>query len=675
MPDLKLLRIESGDDQKSLIDKSNSNFSNVILFGGGPYGKIGQEGSQGNPGLTGPRGSYGDLGIRGTIWEVTDIYPGTTGYLNGDFWLNTQIDSGLPIYQFNGNTWGSYGFNLISQDLFRVYSPVPTSIGNSEYSGYYLSSTNPDKYTLVISDNSLVGATASTNPQYSKFVISSNGSISGRPILEFAKADNLSNSALYSKNPRFIWESFTASDTYSLRLLVSDSFFVDVPNSELSLKVTGNNGPGLTSRSSGLRVNLSGSQGLFMKSTYGRIIFNFTSNGYALFSNRNLTYLTDNFSLPVRFSFNSKPTDLNPPLYLISNKSYVGGLRHKTNVSPSRSSTLFRVYNSTDLLVNLFANGDLFYNKRVTSVQAPQLPSTTVTGLAYTGSSGGGGGTGTPVTVNWVTVVPTVIVPDYVSVYRINASNGVDYLVSLSSVSSPRGICLWTPSEGGIGLNDNGGWLQLLNPLESITIRVRASGTDYFRFIGLGSGVSYTTAPFDPSGSFQAIDLTNTNTLGVSDAEFTIVNLTSSTSSTRNSYVKWFKVFYSAWGGTLNATKCGYMYAQIVQSSFVNSGSIVMSTWALYKTAPGTPGTLASGSSLTPLSPYYFTGSLSAGTSFSSSVTFASSPTTVTATLTIYPSATVFNGTITGSGTSRTVTWTGIDLSTSTAYKVSIGGV
>ena len=673
MPDLKLLRIESGDDQKSLIDKSNSNFSNVIAFGGGPYGKIGQEGSQGNPGLTGPRGSYGDLGIRGTIWEVTDTYPGTTGYLNGDFWLNTRIDSGLPIYQFNSNTWSSYGFNLISQDLFRLYSPVPTSTGDSGYSGYYISSTNPDKYTLVISDNSLAGATASANPQYSKFVISSDGSISGRPILEFAKADNLSNGTLYAKNPRFIWESLTASDNYSLRLLVSDSFFVDVPNSELSLKVTGNSGTGLTSKSSGLRVNLSGSQGLFMKSTFGRIIFDLTINGYVLFSNRNLTYLTDNFTLPVRFSFNSAPSDIIPPLYIISNKSYVGGLRHKTNVSPSRSSTLFRVYNSTDLLVNLFANGDLFYNKRITSVQAPQAPTTTSTGSAHSGSSGSGGGTGTPITVNWVSVVPTVVSPDATSTNRINASNGVDYLVSLASVSSPRGVCLWTPSEGGSALNDNGGWLQFLNPLESITIRVRASGTAYFRFIGLGSGVAYTTAPLDVSGSFQAIDLTNSNSLGVSDAEFTIVNLTNSTLSARNSYVKWFKVFYSAWGGTLNATRCGYMYAQIVQSSFTNLGSLTMVSFSLSQTLPFST-LLAAASFFTPTSVTYFNGYYNLGTSLSSSITFSGSPAIVTATLTLYPSATVISGTVSGSGTSRTITWTGVDLSTTTAYRVSIGG-
>jgi len=70
MPDLKLLRIEEGDNQKNLVDKVNSNFSNIITFGGGPYGKLGQEGPEGDKGATGPVGSYGDMGARGSIWVV-----------------------------------------------------------------------------------------------------------------------------------------------------------------------------------------------------------------------------------------------------------------------------------------------------------------------------------------------------------------------------------------------------------------------------------------------------------------------------------------------------------------------------------------------------------------------------------------------------------------------------
>ena len=451
MPDLKLLIIEDGDDQKSLIDKTNSNFSNLLAFEGGPYGKIGPVGPEGDQGITGPVGSYGDLGQRGSIWKVSSENPGTTGYFDGDFWLNMGPGLGVPIYQYNNNSWGSYGFNLVSQDLFRVYSPLPTSAGDSSYSGYNFSSINPDRYTLVISDNSLVGATASTNPQYSKFVISTNGATSGRPILEFAKVDNLSSSSLYTKNPRFIWTNTSAN--YDLSFLVTDSLLVDVPSGDLGLKITGNSGSGLVYKSKGLTLNLSATQGLYLNSISGRIIFDMGATGYAFFSNRNIKYASDSFTLPVRFEFNSESTDVNPPIRLISNKSYLSGLRHKTNVTPSRNSNLFKVYNTSELLVNLFANGELFYNKRVTSIQAPQSPTTTSTGTAYTGGSGGGGST---VTVNWVAAVPTAISQESSSTNRINVSNGIDYQVSLSSVSAQRGIYLWTPATGGVSKNDNG---------------------------------------------------------------------------------------------------------------------------------------------------------------------------------------------------------------------------
>ena len=150
MPDLKLLRIEEGDNQKNLVDKVNSNFSDILSFGGGPYGKIGDQGPQGEPGQTGPAGSYGGMGGRGSIWTVGPTDPGLTGYINNDFWLNTTTGLGNPIYQFSGSEWSPYGFSLLSQDLFRVYSNIPTSAGNSTYNAYTLTSVNPSNYTLVL---------------------------------------------------------------------------------------------------------------------------------------------------------------------------------------------------------------------------------------------------------------------------------------------------------------------------------------------------------------------------------------------------------------------------------------------------------------------------------------------------------------------------------------------
>jgi hypothetical protein len=42
--------------------------------------------------------------------------------------------------------------------------------------------------------------------------------------------------------------------------------------------------------------------------------------------------------------------------------------------------------------------------------------------------------------------------------------------------------------------------------------------------------------------------------------------------------------------------------------------------------------------------------------------------------LILYPSGTTIAGSISGSGTSRTVTWINVNLSTSSSYEVRIGG-
>ena len=64
MEELKLLLLEKGDSQENFIDKVNFNFSQIISFEGGPYGKIGPEGKTGNKGNVGPTGSFGYQGIR-----------------------------------------------------------------------------------------------------------------------------------------------------------------------------------------------------------------------------------------------------------------------------------------------------------------------------------------------------------------------------------------------------------------------------------------------------------------------------------------------------------------------------------------------------------------------------------------------------------------------------------
>lgn len=559
MPDLKLLRIEEGDNQKVLVDKVNSNFSDILTFGGGPYGKIGDQGPQGDPGQTGPVGSYGGMGGRGSIWTIGPTDPGLTGYINNDFWLNTRTGLGNPIYQFSDSGWNPYGFGLLSQDLFRVYPNVPTSSGNSTYNAYTLTSVNPSNYTLVLSDNSLVGTSAITNPQYSKVLIAIDGGATGKNLLEFSKSDYSSNTAFNTKTPRFYWTSTLIGFTkYYLSWKNGDSLFFDVPGGELKLSTNTNAVNNSTYRSTGFNLNLSGSQGLSI-TTAGKFVMNFTSTGTLLLSNRNIKYLIsaggNRFEMPITFNFTNTLNGSLPPLWIESSAANSGNLLYRANVISSNVSRLFLAYTSSEIIFDVKANGEVFYNKGINSIQSVQPVTPTVTGNATNIS-------GTSVSVQWYTVIPGAIHSAGTSTSRINANNGTDFVISPSTFgpSATVGICLWTPATGGSGNDNNGGWLNMLNSYEAINLRVRSdSESKFIRFLGLNTSNTFSVAPNDPVGSFQGIDLSGANSVGASHIDFTIMNIRGTTGSTGGTS-RWFKVYYSAYGGNIVGNKCGVMY-------------------------------------------------------------------------------------------------------------------
>jgi hypothetical protein len=560
MPDLKLLRIEEGDNQKVLADKVNSNFSDILTFGGGPYGKIGQQGPEGNSGQTGPVGSYGDMGSRGSIWTIGATDPGLTGYLNNDFWLNTRTGLGNQIYQFSSSGWSQYGFGILSQDIFRVYPNIPTSAGNSAYNGYTLTSTNPSSYTLVLSDNQL-SAGSITNPQYSKVVIAIDGGATGKNLMEFTKGSYSANTAFNTRTPRFYWTSTatTAALKYGLSWKNGDSLFFDIPFGQLKLSTTTNGGSNSRYRSTGFNLNLAGNQGLSV-TTSGKFILNFSPAGTSLLSNRNISYAINTYSgnlfvMPIAFDFTNTLNGALPPLWLESTKSGVGNLRFKANVTSSRVSRLFLAYTSSEIIFDVKANGEVWYNKRINSIQPAQTVTPTVTGNTNI--------YGPAVSVQWYTVIPGAIYSGAggTASQRISANNGTDFVIS-PSVHGPSnnvGICLWTPATGGT-VDNNGGWLNMLNDHEAINFRVRTdSESKYIRFLGLNSSNTFTDAPYAPLTSFQAIDLTGATGAGVSHVDFTIMNIYQSYAYTASA--RWFKIYYSAYGGNIVGSKCGFMYA------------------------------------------------------------------------------------------------------------------
>jgi hypothetical protein len=670
MPDLKLLRIERGDGQKNLADKLNKNFSDVIGFGGGPYGPAGEIGSQGDQGETGPVGSYGSLGPRGSIWNVGPTQPSPTGGIDGDFWIDTADSNN--VYNLSSGSWNSYGFNLLGQDLFRISSPVKTTLGDSSYSGYYISSINPEKYTLALSDNVIGDGSAFANPQYSKVVISIDGGATGKNLMEFTKANVVNNTAFTGTTPRFFWTDRSTTN-YNLSFRSGGSLLKSISgNLTLQSKAQNYN---VNLNSTGLNLNLNSSLRFTARSLSGNILLDFKTSGTASFSTRNITYSSSLFNMPVNFFLYSSTTDTIPPLWLSNASPSVGGFRHRVSVTSNRSTRLFRAYDiaSAAAMFEVLGDGEVYYNRKVESIQPSQSVAPKGTGLVYIGPS-------STVSVNWYSVIPTIAITSSVS-NSVNCNNGTDFVITptVSGPSSAAGVYLWTPATGG-GLNTNPGWLNLLNSTgEAINVKVRTdSESKLIRFVGLGLGQTYDVLPYGnyvaASGNGVFADLSGNSATGASNIDFTIVNVFGSSGSNVQGSTRWFKVYYSAYGGNLDSVKCGVLYSQVFVSSYINSGSIFMTNSFLTQTAPATVTLLSSGTPITPGLSRVFSGLFNSGTSLSAIATFATAPRTVTATLTLYPSRTVINGSISGTGTSRTVTWTSVNLSTTFAYEVRIGG-
>jgi hypothetical protein len=555
MADLKLLRIEDGDSQKNLTDKCNFNFQEVVLFGGGPYGRIGDEGPDGPKGNAGPIGSVGDPGGRGNFWYVGDTEPvGISGspVIDGDFWVDTSDDN--TVYIFGNSQWNEYFLNIKSQDLFDIDGPISNSAGITNKFGYFISSETPIDYNIVISDNQSAYTNGTPllpntvlNPQYSKFIISTNSSISGAfsNILEFNKSDYLSNPLYLSGTPRFYWLTSGASSSdnkYGIGFITGGYFKIDSPFRNLVF----NAGNGSASiNSNGFNVSLNSSTGTLSILSGNFIEFNI--NGNITFYGRNLASNLQNFDFYTGFSQNLFSGNLGTALRLISQNTSTGNLRYIYNATSNDTASLFTVNQVTPSqfgLLKIYGAGLVRYNKIVTSLQKSQ----TIT-QSSTWS--------TPATVNWTTVLPGISINSSGSNFLF-CNNGSDYFITKDALASggDRGIAIWVPATGSAPGNYEG-WLNLLENNESINFRVYSDGSDYFRYIGLNTGNSPTNSPNNSvSNNYSYADLGQ----GASMIDITIINITGTGNTNGNR--RWFKVYYSASGGNLTPSgtstiRCG----------------------------------------------------------------------------------------------------------------------
>ena len=207
-------QIFTGDTKDLIVDKINENFSQIISFSSGPYGRAGVIGPTGYPGGAGQLGATGVSGQRASDWTLSVIPPSNPNEY--DQWIDQGVTGNGNIYQYDGSNWQSTGISLIESQFFKVKNDIPTFSAPTEYSAIYF--TDPDQNTksLVISDGE--NTASYINPNYSKLLVSTNDQIA-TPIFSFRKS-NISSIA----QPSFYWDqignnsriSFNSSSDFSM---------------------------------------------------------------------------------------------------------------------------------------------------------------------------------------------------------------------------------------------------------------------------------------------------------------------------------------------------------------------------------------------------------------------------------------------------------------------------
>jgi hypothetical protein len=548
MSELKLLRIEDGDSQKNIADKVNYNFQEIVNYGGGPYGKLGKEGPQGFKGLAGPTGSYGDPGLRGTIWTLGPSQPGSG--INGDYWMNT--DENNSVYIFSNNAWSLYGINLAANDLFDVLGPISTSAGVSSKYGYFIFSGSPISYTMVLSDSTIASGSSTSpnpipNPQYSKMVLSVYGNDSTKNILEFNKGIYQSTLSYNSGTPKFYWLQGATAErgSYGLGFKNGGKTTFRTTSNTLLQSSSGS----VEFNSTGININSSSFGDQLTFNLSNGITFN-TGTGTAYFSTNNFSYDGSKFNIPIQL--NAQTNSNLPSLTIQCERFYDSGIRYYYAGPSNSNATLMSVRQNQGFIdiFKVYGNGLVYLYRRVNTIQNTQSLVSTVNSTV----SG--------VTIDWITLIPTVATSvgtgNYVWVNR-----GTDISTArASSTGNQRGVCLWTPATGGTAGIYNKGWLNLLENGEAINLRVHANNPsstgELFRYVGLNTSENQAVAPNNTvSANYSYADLTGSSFVGASTIDFTIVNIqgTGGTSGTR----RWFRVYYSAWGGGLTGAKCGVL--------------------------------------------------------------------------------------------------------------------
>ena len=198
---ITIQEIIASDTISQLVDKTNFNFDQLLLNGGGPAGPIGPKGPTGPAGGRGPKGStwYEDTSI--VAPGVTPIaVPPTATPLNGDYYL-----------QFNGDVWEYIG-TVWLQTTINLEGPTgPTGPAG----GFGLTfGTNP----VATNENTIY------NPQIGTITTGANNTNQGVPSIMIGGLSSTYN----PPNPSMAALITNDPDLYTLPVVIEEALSSDI---------------------------------------------------------------------------------------------------------------------------------------------------------------------------------------------------------------------------------------------------------------------------------------------------------------------------------------------------------------------------------------------------------------------------------------------------------------
>jgi hypothetical protein len=485
MPNLTIINLNPGDTQEVLVNKINQNFGSIVANGGGPQGQEGPQGDQGPIGPIGPKGDQGVPGTRGTRWFVSLTEPlgGTAGVgiIYGDYWVNSSSDNEVYVYATGG--WVTTGDYLQALDVFTTLTGIVGPGAVTTKNAIVQSSATPGSNTFVFSDDA--SSTASANPTYSKFLISTNAS-DGFPILEFGKsnAPNIGQPSDYNRHPFFQWKNPSGTD-YGLRFIVPGDLLDIISGGNLNIQSTSGN-----VNFSGVNTTLTATNSITFTSA-GTFNINAGSSNLLISSNQ--------FSLSPSSAFFGVPVSVSGAfggsyMYSFANSSTGGGIYVNLVGTPSSSRYLanFAVSGTSKFYVR--SDGKVKFDK---------------TNFAYS-------------TYTATTATYSISSKNYYIIGSNVLTNGNRVVVNLTAGASGIGVGIPLNS-GSTGLSD------YLAVGESISMSIFSSSSSSSGWI---SGISYSTNGTTSAGNstFTATPVVNVTVLKTGSSNFLVYYDTSSVS-------------------------------------------------------------------------------------------------------------------------------------------------